>query len=499
MTGETPRAARRWRSRVLTAAIVLFTIVRFVNIEADFPAGITGSGMLYTDEGWYTNAAIRHTLEGRWYLEGDFNPIVNMPIGQLIQAGAFSLFGMSMATARTSAAVSFVLLVIGTTCLVRRHAGALVASWIALLLAANYFLFAYSRLAILEVVMICFVVASLAIASAFRSAGRLPIVIGSSVVLALAVLTKSTAFFALPILMYLLSTRAREPRRKIFLATAAGLLCLAIVATYNLLASHFYPEDFSYFKDVNFDSRLVKNPLQVARGILRGIQHAHVIAPVAYPAALLGSVVLFAVSSDFRRNLLARLCLLWLACYFGLLGFISYHPPRYFLPLVVPVVVLFCVALATLRRHLDRRLALTVTAGLLAASLMLNGRNILAYLLAPRFSFVEMAQDVGRRIDAPEASGRSPVLIGNFANSISLATGIRSINSSLGTGDVEWRIERYRPDYFITLGNEPAVERALDRHYRRQRISQWKVFDNYYQNRRVMLFKLHDLGGRTAR
>ncbi len=499
MTTATTATARHWPARVLTAATVVLTMMRFVHIEADFPAGITASGMLYTDEGWYANAAVRHTLDGRWVLEGDFNPIVNMPVGQLIQAGVFSIFDLSLAAARTTTAVAFVLLLIGTTFLVRRHAGALVSSWVALLVGANYFLFAYSRLAILEVVMLCFVVASLAIASSFRSADRLLIALGSSVVLAAAVLTKSTAVFALPVLMYLLSTRAQQRRRKIFLAAASGMLCLAIVATYNLLASHLYPEDFSYFKEVNFDSRLLTEPGQVVRSILRGIRHAHVVAPIAYPAALAGSAVLFAASSDFRRNRLVRLCLLWLVVYFAQLGFISYHPPRYFLPVVVPVVVLFCVGLGALRQHLNRRLALTATAALLASTIMINGRDTLAYSLAPEFSFVEMARDVGRRIHDPQDPGRAPILIGNFANSISLATGIRSVNSSVGTGDVDWRIRRYRPDYYITLGNEPAVEKVLDRHFRREKISAWNVFDNHYQNRRVLLFKLHDLSGPATR
>ncbi len=482
-------SARRRLSVALFVVAAFFLALRFVRIEADFPAGITRSGMLYTDEGWYANAAIRHQLDGRRHLEGDFNPIVNMPIGQLIQAGVFKVFGMSLAVARTSAAAFCVLLILGTYHLASRWSDGLTASWVALLLSSSYFLFAYSRLAILEIVMLSLVVAALALASSFGNRRHLAVASGSGLVLALAVLTKSTALFALPALLYLLSLRTGRTREKAWLAAAGGLLCVGVVTAYNLLASHFYPTDFSYFREVNLDSRLVTNPVRAARNIFGAIKHAQVVAPIAYPLALVGGALLLTVSKRFRDSPLVRLSLLWLTAYFAMLGLVSYHPPRYFLPLIVPTALLFGAALATIYQRLDRRPAIALTAVLLISIVSFNGHKVLSYMLDPKYSFVGMAREVAREIRGDQ-SDEPVILIGNFADTISLETGLRSINSSLGPGDLEWKLEHYRPGYYITLGNEPTVEETLDRRYRRQKVSEWNVFGNYHRGRKVTLFKL---------
>ena len=39
----------------------------------------------YTDEGWYGNAAIRAHLFGNWYMAGDFNPAVAVPVWPFVE------------------------------------------------------------------------------------------------------------------------------------------------------------------------------------------------------------------------------------------------------------------------------------------------------------------------------------------------------------------------------------------------------------------------------
>jgi len=85
---------------LLLLIIYLFVLLRFINLDADFPQGITTSAALYTDEGWYSNAAIYYIVTGNWYNPGDPNLIVNQPVGQIIQAVMFSSLGMSLSTAR---------------------------------------------------------------------------------------------------------------------------------------------------------------------------------------------------------------------------------------------------------------------------------------------------------------------------------------------------------------------------------------------------------------
>src|ERR1700710_1588577 len=91
----------------VTAILVFVSLLialRFFHLDADFPLGISWSGDLYTDEGWYANAAIRDIVSGEWYLPGDFNPAVTLPVGQLLQRAAFGVFGLGLIPARLTGA-----------------------------------------------------------------------------------------------------------------------------------------------------------------------------------------------------------------------------------------------------------------------------------------------------------------------------------------------------------------------------------------------------------
>ncbi|MEK6588219.1 MAG: hypothetical protein AABY97_05195, partial [Chloroflexota bacterium] len=82
------------------------------------------------------------------------------------------------------------------------------------------------------------------------------------------------------------------------------------------------------------------------------------------------------------------------------------------------------------------------------------------------------------------------LLIGNMANSISLATGVPSINSILGTRDLHWKLLRYRPSYYVALGEEKSTAQQLGKMYDLQQLATYDVFGNYYDGKRVQLYKL---------
>ena len=84
----------RWLT-ILSLAAAMLVFLRFLHLDADFPLGINWSADVYTDEGLYSNAATRHVVSGEWYLAGDLNAAINMPLGQLLHRMAFSIFGLS--------------------------------------------------------------------------------------------------------------------------------------------------------------------------------------------------------------------------------------------------------------------------------------------------------------------------------------------------------------------------------------------------------------------
>lgn len=109
----------RWLNLGLLAATTAFLMLRFIHIEANFLLGMTWSGVLYTDKGWYANPAIRHVAFGGWYQTSDFNPAVNVPLGHVMQLLVFGIFGQSLFSARLLSTPSFTATILLTALFVK--------------------------------------------------------------------------------------------------------------------------------------------------------------------------------------------------------------------------------------------------------------------------------------------------------------------------------------------------------------------------------------------
>ncbi len=179
-------------------------MLRLVNVDADFPSGITWSGALYTDEGWYANNAIAHLLTGDWYIEGGFNNAINVPVLPLCQYLSFLLLGINLFAARVTIIVFFILLEIVLFLLVRKWESTRCALLVILLLSINYVMFAYSRMALVEIPMLFFAVASIFLTSIKSERYGTVFTVLSSLALFVALLTKPTAVFGVPVILYLL-------------------------------------------------------------------------------------------------------------------------------------------------------------------------------------------------------------------------------------------------------------------------------------------------------
>ena len=145
----------------LAASSLLYGL-HWVHLLADFPNYTPYLDWAkYTDEGWYGKAAMQSVLHGFWRVPGDFNTAVALPVWPALLWAVFKLTGVSVIAARTLALVVFggdLLLVYALL----RASGARQA-WAAggvLLLAANSYLWAFSRLAILEPLLTLWTLAS---------------------------------------------------------------------------------------------------------------------------------------------------------------------------------------------------------------------------------------------------------------------------------------------------------------------------------------------------
>jgi len=485
-----PFEARAEVKPVLRVSILLISFValglRFIHLEADFPPGINWSGDLYTDEGWYSNNAIARQLTGQWTVEGDFNPIVTLPVFNVTQAAAFSVLGLSLTTARITEVIFSILVCVFAYLLVARLGGPLPGLVTLLLLSTNFTLFAFSRLAILDLPMTAFTLMSFLLATSRRWTWTVNVSV-ASFAFCLAALTKTTALFGLPSLVYLIWTSQPTLRK----GQLAACVCLASIAlllgAYYVAASAVFPEAISMFVSTEFLPRLEWTLPAVVKALARAVWNGTVLDRIVYPLTLL-SLPLFLVGSQrVQKNRLAVAFSIGLLISFIALGVRGYLPPRYYLPLIVPVVSLFGImsvdAFRKLRPSRWSYAPAVLAVGIAAVHLL----NIARYLSSPEFTFVEMAGDVKERIDSDKGDN---LLIGNMANSITLTTGIPSINSVLGIRDLRWKALTYRPTYYIALGEEKETARQLSEMYYLEELSAYDVFGNYYDEKRVHLYKL---------
>ena len=491
MLAEPPAHSRAVTIGTQPTILILFLSLsalglRFVYLEADFPYQINWSGDLYTDEGWYSNNAIAHELTGGWIVEGDFNPIVSLPVFPLLQAGAFNLLGFGLTTARITEVVFSILVCLLSYRLVTRMADGLSGLATLFLLSTNFTVFAFSRLAILELPMTALTLVSLLLAVSTRGPRALNLAL-ASLAFCLATLTKTTALFGLPSFLYLIWTAQPSSRKGMLAASAALLLVGLVLGVYYAVADAGDPESVALFAATEFTPRLEGTLPSVGWALGRTVWNGLVLDRLAYPLAILSLPLYLVLSRRARTDRLVIACTLWIVSSFAALAVRGYLPPRYYLPLSVPLACMLGVmavrSFQAFRPSPRSYAPLVLLAGIGAVNLI----GIISHLASPQFSFIEMARDVEARIEAHRGD---PLLIGNIANSVSLATGVPSINSELGTRDLAWKLEKYRPGYFLALGEEKPTVRELSEAYELQPLASYDVFGNYYDGKQVQLYKL---------
>jgi len=475
--------------QVLVFAIIMAVVaVRFVHLEADFPHQLTWSGILYTDEGWYSSGAIAYEISGNWHTEGDFNPMVNMPIFHVIQAVIFRVLGMTLGSARFTVVLFSFLMILSLYLLLKAEADVLTARIGALLLAINFTVFAYSRLAVLEIPMVSFVALALMLAASLPKINRLVVASLAALVFCLAVLTKPTAIAALPALIYVVWTKNADNKQWQFSVSTVIIVVVTFLAGYYVIARHLYPADFNYFNSLNVTSRITLQPMALIRNLRNALFSGVVIGPLLYPLTVLITPVLLVSSRRFRHNPLVAVSLLWLVPYVLLLVISGYMPPRYFVPLSVPVVILFSVmfTMAYRAQHFSPRTAAAVIG--LVVVLLVHGVQIVQVVRVPQYSFRTMALDIRQLIESHSVV--NPILMGDVAPSISLIAGTFPINDNKGTRDLNWKMSKYKPSYYVSLGiNEPVMSLIRER-YSLEEISTYDVLENYYGGKRVHFYRI---------
>ena len=461
-------------TRTLHAVLLLLAAgllaLHAVHLLADFPNHSPWMDWSkYTDEGWYGDAAIRHYLLGKWFVPGDFNPAAALPVWPFLEGLVFHFTGVSLVAARALTVAVFAgILVAGWVLLARGPASTqrapLAASFAVVLLAASPFCFVFTRLAILEPLLVLLTLIALILARNARTAatssallhGNSTLILALGVLLPAMILTKTTAMFLLPAVAWMLfAALGYRWRALLTVGVPAGALGALLWLLYFvvLVRPHFLL-DYRYLFSANAYTGITReNMIGV---LIETVRDGMWMGSLLYPAALAAAVVAIFSAGRLRDQPLVVSLLLWSG---GYAAFLAYHnnlQPRYYLVIAVPLTLLIPLVLETVllprfRRPFATRTLAGAAAVLLLAIAVPDALETIGYVRHPEYTLLHAAEEVRNTVAEQQRldPGHNPLILSISGSELSLMTGLHSICDDFGTLELPDRVKKYRPGYYV--------------------------------------------------
>jgi len=507
--------AQPWlRIAVLLLAGVIAAL-RFFHLEADFPNDSPWAidQAKFTDEGWWAGAAVAHAITGHWYIAGDYNPAVALPVWPLLLSAVFHFTGVSILAARSLSVAFSVATLALVYLLVRRytHSGShLPAVCAVYLLALSPFAFVFSRLAILDALVVFEFCLTLLLVSFATPRRAWPLAVAALLVFAM-LLTKTTAAALVPAILWLaLAAKGRNLRaisQAILAVAVAPVLLLKGYAA--LVAALGHGADYKYFFQVNAMEDF--DPSQSLATLAQLLHNCFWIDRVLYPAGLAILVLSVVwIRKLWSNPLYAGAWLAFAAQALYIFRRQEDYAPRYFLVMLVPLIWIVVLALDEFLAHpvsmaaspssavaptpssslpqlsensakanRPRQIRAVAAALLLvaiAASLTANARLLAQFLVHRQSQFYDAAQSIRAIIRShPE---QRPMMLGVSGSQLSLMTGIPSIGDGDGAEDGSERVAHDKPGwYLVWTGLSTDVPPFLSR-YQLEEVASYPVFDD---------------------
>ena len=472
--------------------ICLLASLHFVHLQADFPNYSRWMDWSkYTDEGWYANAAIQHYLRGHWYVPGDLNTAVAVPVWPAVLSMVFNFTGVSIQAARALAGVLFCFNLSLSYLFVRKEQPQWVALLACSLIATSSFLWCFSRLAILEPLLISLTLSALLVG---RSIGELKssnktraaaVLIG--VLLCLMILTKTTAVFLIPAVLCSMwhPLRAR-PRAALHLVGITSVAAISLWLLYFFACVHPHLlADYRYFFKMNVYSKpdrwqgwllVVGNVLRATFWIGRPLVWACL-------TLLLSTIILKRptwTSPAFVSSLLA------IGGYVLFITDINNAQPRYYAVVAFFLIFTTCIALSDLLR-VSRFAGLA----LLLLCIIAMGKGLWeigGYILYPEYTFVNAAKGIAEYVDRHPNGNRLVVSVSG--NDLSLITGLPSLCDEFGTMSLREKLGVYNPGWYAAWDDlDPALLADLRSRYSVEAVAAFNAFDDDDRDT-LVLYKL---------
>jgi Dolichyl-phosphate-mannose-protein mannosyltransferase len=470
-----PRIAERWLHWIFLLLALILCLTRFAYLRADFPNHSPWmiDQAKFTDEGWWASAAVRHFLIGHWQVPGDYNPAAVVPVWPALLALVFQITGVSIIAVRAVSVSLSIATVALVYFLVRRYdVSRTLAALAALLLAASSLAFAFSRLATLDTIIV-FEWTLLMWVASYAAPGRVWPLLALGVGIPGMVLTKTTAIVLLPAVIWLLWKK--NPRAILAVIVLAG----ALFGTYLFIVLRSrYANDFHYFFDIN-----ALADVEIGRTgsfLLQLFRNGMWIDRIMYPAALAVLLLSLAWLRQLWRNPLFTAC--WIAFLGGAIYILRRqddYAPRYFLVMLVPVIITLTIALQEWKIR-NRSLA-SLMAATLGVAVVLDTAQVVGFLAHRQHQFYSAAKSIQAIVDADPSAHR--LLLGSSGDQLALMVGIPSINDGYSSQDLDKKVLAYRPGWYVGWNDlDQDILNSLSA-YRLDEVANFPVFDRADRDR----------------
>jgi len=511
---------KRWCFWGWLILIGVFAGLHALNLRADFPnhSPWVFDWAKYTDEGWYGNAAIRAHLFGHWYVAGDFNPAVALPVLPFLEWVLFFATGVTPEAARGLVVAFFFANLVLSYLLLRAHGPRWAGLLAVTLMVTSPFLYCFSRLAILEPMLTAFSLVALNLVVRLPRLRR-PVMasVWIGLLFTVMMLTKTTAVFLLPALGWAMMMALRDAWKAaikcVFAALGTFVVSYGLWMVAVLRAGMMGDYRYLFFVNHYTKPKEILWPLVSAIWSFHGGLWAdHILIPLA------GMLVLGAVATWWRAGGRALLMdPVFGASFFAVAGYIFFmtiqnHPqPRYF-----AVVAVFCfilvargaqamVSLASSEPFVDfpeAHFAGWIVIGLVGVATVMNCVRTLNYAEHPQYTFVNAAEELTRYIDAHPNGKR--LLVSISGDEITLVSHLPSLCDDFVTSipaipDLPSKLAVYQPGWYAAWNDlDPGTLQDLHVHYSLEQVAMFSAFDDEQRNT-LVLFKLHPLPGGMVR
>jgi 4-amino-4-deoxy-L-arabinose transferase-like glycosyltransferase len=481
---EIPRAMERWLHASFLSLALVLCLMRFAFLKADFPnySPWMVDQAKFTDEGWWASAAVRHFLIGNWQVAGDYNPAAAVPVWPVLLTMVFHFTGVSIAAAR-AVNVSFSIATIALVyLLVRRYGGPgadgfgaeTAAALAALLLAASPFAFAFSRLATLDT-LIVFAFCLLLWVASYADPWKIWPLLLLGILIPIMLLTKTTSAVLPPAVLWLLwmETRQRPMRFLRAVLVVSALASVAMGIYLSVVLRSRYAGDYHYFFDINALADVEWE--RTASFLLQLLRNSMWIDRILFPAGLAVLVLSLVWLRQLWRNPL------FAASWIAFAGEAVYilrrqddYAPRYFLAMLVPLILVLVLTLQEVRvRHRAFAALLMAT---LTVALILDIARIVSFLDHRQYQFYGAAKSIQAIVNKEKNAHR--LLLGASGDQLSLMIGIPSINDEYSSEDLAQKLLQYQPGWYVGWNEIDQDVQASLSAFRLDKVATFRVFDN---------------------